>query len=612
MSNDSLKRFRAPRALGEERSYSDYVEAANGLAKLKPDDVGLPALRVAILRNITVEPLLPVLAGEVLLAGFYPQFYLGDFDAVHSDVMDPNSRLYSFAPDVILLFQWLNTISPVLTEKFVSAEPAEITVEYERTRRHLRELLTALDKFAAAPVLVNNFPLPTQPTLGILDSQGPAYQTQTTVQLNTDFLSDARALNDVYIVDFMRLFATLGATNCIDERYWHVARAPFSKQALLPIGLEYGKFFRAIRGESKKCLVLDCDNTLWGGIIGEDGMAGIKLGTTYPGSCFTSLQQEIFNLHDRGVILAICSKNNEADVLQVLREHPDMLLKERHFATWQINWQDKVTNLRRIASDLNIGLDSMVLVEDSEFEAEFVRAHLPEVAVIFLPAGAYASYRSRLGKDGYFDSLSFTPEDKRKNPMYREQRERNALQADSRSLDEYLASLEIEVEIGAPSELDIPRIAQLTQKTNQFNLTTRRYTEGDVRRFITSDDHEVFYLKLRDRIADQGLVGAAIMKYEGPIAEIDTFLLSCRVIGRGAEDAFLSVITTKAFQEHGSEKVVGIYRPTDKNGMVEDFYRRHGYSALEDAPGHVAWQISAGNGSLVPSWIRIRNGEPTK
>ena len=187
------------------------------------------------------------------------------------------------------------------------------------------------------------------------------------------------------IVDFMRLFAVHGSANCVDERYWQIARAPLAQKALLPIGAEYGKFFRALRGKTKKCLVVDCDNTLWGGIVGEDGLAGIELGPAYPGSCFVALQQEILNLHHRGVILAICSKNNEADVLEVLREHPDMLLEEEHFAARQINWDDKVTNLRRIAAELNIGTDSMVLLDDSEFETDFVRRSLPEVAVIALP-----------------------------------------------------------------------------------------------------------------------------------------------------------------------------------------------------------------------------------
>jgi HAD superfamily phosphatase (TIGR01681 family) len=282
-------------------------------------------------------------------------------------------------------------------------------------------------------VLLNNFPLPAEPTLGILDAQSSAYHTGTILRLNAELLREAGEANDVSVVDFMRIFAAYGSTNFVDERYWHIARAPLAQKALVPLGTEYGKFVRALRGKAKKCLVLDADNTLWGGIVGEDGLAGIKLGPTYPGSAFVALQREILNLHDRGVILALCSKNNEADVLEVLRDHPDSLLKEEHFSARRINWDDKVTNLRRIAAELNIGLDSMVFVDDNPFEAEFVREQLPEVAVLALPPNAFASYRSLLSRPGYFDALTFTAEDRRKNAMYAENRQRQALEAESGS-----------------------------------------------------------------------------------------------------------------------------------------------------------------------------------
>ncbi|GAC1658500.1 MAG: HAD family hydrolase [Candidatus Elarobacter sp.] len=507
MSSDILTRF--TQAGDGGRAYTHYVSAANELAKLDPAQTALPELRVAVLRNFTVEPLLPVLAGEIFLAGFHPRFYVGDFDAVQADVMDPGSALYAFAPDFVVLLQWLETLSPALTTAFLATPPSTIADESERVRRHLREIVGALGANLRAPVLLNNFPLPAEPTLGILDGQSTRYQTHAVLQLNADVLGDAKETADVVIVDFMRLFALHGSLNCVDERYWQMARAPLAQKALVPIGQEYGKFFRALRGKSKKCLVLDCDNTLWGGIIGEDGMAGIALGPTYPGSCFLSLQREIRNLHDRGVILALCSKNNEADVLEVLREHPDSLLREEHFSTWQINWDDKVTNLRRIAADLNIGLDSMVFVDDNAFEVEYVREQLPEVAVIHLPPKAFASYRSALSRPGWFDSLTFTAEDARKNAMYGEERTRKALEAASTSLTDYLAKLEIVVDVAQPSEIDVPRVSQLTQKTNQFNLTTRRYSEGDIRAYIASGASDVFALKVRDRIADAGLVGVA-------------------------------------------------------------------------------------------------------
>jgi FkbH-like protein len=596
----------------ETSTYARYAAVANVLESSTPEQTGLPVLKVALLRNFTAEPLVPVLAGEIFRAGYHPRFYVGDFDAIQADVLDPNSRLYAFQPDFIILAQWLEALSPALTTAFISTSPPDRAAEEERIRLHVRTIVGALNANVRAPILLNNFPLPTQPTLGILDSQSTGYQTHTILRLNAAILADSAETSDVSIVDFMRVFAAHGTANFVDERYWHVARAPLSQKALVPIGTEYVKFIRALRGQAKKCLVLDCDNTLWGGVVGEDGLAGIQLGPTYPGSCFVALQREILNLHDRGVILALCSKNNEADVLEVLRDHPDSVLKEEHFAARQINWDDKVTNLRRIAEELNIGLDSLVFVDDNPFEATFVREQLPDVAVIALPPKAFASYRSLLTAPGYFDTLSYTAEDRRKNAMYGENRRRKALESTALSLDAYLSSLDLEVDIGNPSEVDVPRVAQLTQKTNQFNLSTVRNTEGDIRAFMAADAFDVFALKVRDRVADLGLVGVAIVAYDGPTATIESFLMSCRAIGRGAEDAFLAVVVRHAAEVRGSEVIVGTYAATNKNELVRDFYLRHGFVRIDESRDD-RWSLTTtgGHGPNVPAWIRVTNGVDT-
>jgi FkbH-like protein len=608
--NDALREFQVPRAAPS--SYSEYVAVANALAAADPAETGLPPLRIAVLRNFTIEPLLPVLAGEAFRAGFHPRFYVGDFDAVQSDVFDPASPLYRFRPDFIILAQWLEALSPGLTTGFVSLGEERREAEAARVREHLRSILSAVVQNTQATVLVNNFPVPADPTLGILDAQSPDYQTSTILRLNDRLRADASELNGVAIVDFMRLFATYGSDAMIDERYWHIARAPLSQRALVPLGAEYAKFVRALRGKARKCLVLDCDNTLWGGVVGEDGLSGIQLGPTYPGSCFVALQREILNLHDRGVILALCSKNNEADVLEVLREHPDSVLREQHFSALQINWDDKVTNLRRIADELNIGLDSMVFVDDNPFEADFVRERLPEVAVLALPPKAYAAYASLLARGAYFDSLSYTAEDRRKNAMYGENRRRRVLERESSSLEEYLAKLDIEVELGKPSELEIPRVSQLTQKTNQFNLTTQRYSEGQIRSLARADDAAVLALKVRDRVAELGLVGVAILRFAERTATIDAFLLSCRAIGRGAEDALLAGVMQEA-SARGAERVLGAYIPTSKNGVVRDFYGRHGFTVAEETPERVTWVTAdiASGALAIPTWIRLKTGDLT-
>ncbi|MCX6008163.1 MAG: HAD-IIIC family phosphatase, partial [Chloroflexi bacterium] len=527
------------RRLANEPTYSAYTATANALEGVTSKASHLPPLRVAILRNFTIEPMIPVIKGEIALAGFYPVIYLGDYDAVARDALDPDSALYAFQPDFVVMAQWLETLAPTLVTRFLSLSPEQVNDEVDRVLTTLAANVTALRQHSKAPILLNNFPLPMHTTLGILDSQSEQFQTQTILRLNLQMLRYARQWGDAYLVDYLALLARIGSQRGIDERHWQMAHAPLSSQALVPVGQEYAKFIRALRGSTRKCLVLDCDNTLWGGIVGEDGIAGIQIGTTYPGSCYQAIQREVLNLHDRGVILALCSKNNEADVLEVFHSHPDMILREAHCATWQINWDDKVTNLTRIAQELNIGLDSLVLVDDSAFECNLVREQLPQVEVVQLSTDPSA-FVAQLSVGAYFDSLTLSAEDRERNQMYRDETSRKQLQSSATSLEEYLTKLELVAEIGVPNDLMIPRISQLTQKTNQFNLTTQRYGEGEIREFAGSPDSDVFYLKLRDRISDLGIIGAAIVRYAGERAKIDSFLLSCRAIGRGAEEALLA------------------------------------------------------------------------
>jgi FkbH-like protein len=451
-------------------------------------------------------------------------------------------------------------------------------------------------------VLVNNFPLPPAPTLGILDAQQAGGQSGTVLQLNAGLAAACQAVGDAYVVDLMRLVGDVGYRNAVNERFWQTARAPLAPPGLIAYGQECGRFFRALRGRARKCLVLDCDNTLWGGIVGEDGLEGIKCDTTYPGSCYRALQEEALNLHHRGVILALCSKNNEADVLQVLREHPDMVLREEHFAITMVNWDDKVTNLRRIAAELNIGLDSLVFVDDNPFETNYVSEHLPEVAVIALTANL-AGHRAALARSGLFDSLSVSDEDRKRTAMYRSDRQRKELERSTGSLADYLAGLETRAEFGPPRRTEIARVAQLTQKTNQFNLTTRRYSEGEITALAAGGDSEVTRLSAADKVSDLGLVGVAITRYQGDVAEIDSFLMSCRALGRGLEDGLLHILADRA-RRRGAATVRGVFRKTRKNDLCADFYERNGFARTESTPDGSVWELAVDRPlPEFPAWI---------
>ena len=603
--NQVLKR------LSKEGSYGAYAAAENALAKITPEGSNMPVLKIAILRNFILDPVIPVIKGEAMLSGFYPEIYLGDYDTIAQDVLNPQSALYQFQPDLVIVAQWLEVLAPALVNRFPSLSAEQVNIEVDRVLTTLNEFISALRQHTNIPILVNNFPLSSHPTHGILDAQSENYQGHTIMILNQELLRCLQLMRDVYLVDYMNLMARVGSAQGIDERYWQMGRAPIGRAALVPFGQEYGKFIRALRGKTRKCLVLDCDNILWGGIIGEEGLKGIQLGADYPGSCYQALQREVLNLHDRGVILALCSKNNEAEVLEVLRTHPEMLLCEENFSTWQINWDDKATNLRRIAQDLNIGLDSLVFVDDSQFECDLVREQLPAVAVLQLSSDP-SSFRAKLSAQGYFDSLTFSSEDKERNRMYRDQTKRKELTVSTGSLEEYYAKLEMVAEIGKADEISIQRIAQLTQKTNQFNLTTRRYTEGDIRTFTENPEFDVFYLRLQDRISDMGLIGVAIMKYNGVEAEIDTFLLSCRAIGRGVEEALMAQVLNSA-RERGCKKVIGRYLITHKNEQVADFYGQQGFALMaENAEGR-DWEILLEDRPFSgPSWIKIKPTQEEK
>jgi FkbH-like protein len=587
--------------LRKEWSYAAYLAAANAA---DAPDVDLPEHKVAWLRNITVEPLLPVLKAEIALTGAKPQLYVGGFDAIASEVLDANSDLYRFQPDLIILTQWLEALNYRLARRFISLSAEEVEAESSTILGDIERHLVTMRAATGVPVLLNNFPLPDFPALGILEANSQHSQSKMIRNLNHELGTLASRIPDVFLVDFLQLFARIGGGQGFSSRDWHLSRTPYSRHALAPIGQEYGKFIRALRGKSRKCLVLDCDNTLWGGIIGEDGIDNIKLGSSHPGSYYVEFQQEILNLHDRGILLALCSKNNEDDVLEVLQRHASQVLREEHFAARQINWDDKVTNLRRIAGQLNIGLDSLVLADDNPLECGYVREQLPEVEVIELSNDA-SSFRSALLARGLFDTLAISQEDRERTRMYRADSQRQKILQTAGSLEEYLAKLELVARVDVPDAATLARVAQLTQKTNQFNLTTSRYTEGQIRTLADAMGSDVFYIRLADRVADLGIIGVGILRYQGDIAFIDSLLISCRALGRGVESALAAFLINTA-QANGCSSILGLYRASKKNAQVAEFYAKQGFQCVGSDQSGSEWErLLDGHVAAFPHWMTV-------
>ncbi len=570
-----------------EGTYSACLAAHHALEKLREAGT-VPTMRLGVLRNFTIEPLLPVLDAEAARDGSLPVTYLGDFDAIAADALDSTGPLARFHPSVIVLALWLTPLAPRLVERFPSLSADEVQAEVTRVVTYVRDMLAGLRRWTRAPILLNNFPLPPRRALGILDAQREESQTEAALGLNRALRQLATDAGSTFIVDYMSVFAAVGSAEGLDARNWAHRRSPLGRPVLLPLGQEYARYFRALRGGARKCVVVDCDNTLWGGIVGEDGPDGIRIGDG-PGATHTSLQRELLNLHDRGVLIALCSKNNEEDVLEVLRTHPDMLLRESHVACHRINWDDKASNLQAIAQTLNIGLDSVVFVDDSVFECGLVRDRLPDVVVVELTSAGSDDYGSQLARRGLFDSLVSSTEDAQRTSHFKAEVTRRELQSTAGSLEDFLRGLEMVAEVGEAHDEVIARIAQLTQKTNQFNLTTRRYTEADIRRFAGAGSSAVLYLRLRDAVADLGLVGVAIVTTAGRIADVDTFLLSCRALGRGVEAVLLDEVRRCA-EARGCTTLRGRYVPTPKNAQVAEFFPSAGFAieAAGPTPSFVA------------------------
>ena len=559
-------------------SFAEIQDIINNvhLGKLTP-------INITILRNITIEPIEPYLKYLAYEIGFNGRVTFGEYDNIFQEAVGGNDQLLSKETDCVLIFMKLDTLSWDLSRNFAALSADRIKSEEDRIKEYIDNVLSGIRKQTNAMILWHGFEFPPFPALGILDRQDSRGQFKVIVDLNEYLRTKLREQKNAYLVDINLCLTRLGADRFYDHRYWHIGRAPFSREALYEIAKEDFKFIRSLKGKNKKCLVLDCDNILWGGIIGEDGLAGIKLGKTYPGSAYYEFQQEILNLYYRGVIICLCSKNNEEDVWEVFKKHPDMVLKEEHIATSQINWKDKASNLKQIALDLSIGLDSLVFIDDSEFEVNLIREVLPEVEVIHIPQKSAVEYRNILASCGLFDTLTLSEEDKERGGMYRAEAARKKFQATATDMKTYYKSLEMRLEIRFPDDFSIPRIVQLTQKTNQFNLTTKRYSETDIKEFMNNKEFDVIYLKVSDKFGDSGIVGTCILNYKDENAIIDTFLLSCRVIGRGVESAFL-VHALKLAKKRGCKVIIGEYYATRKNKQVEHFYKNHGFEEIITNP----------------------------
>jgi len=566
-------------------------------------------LRLAVIGSSTLEPLAACIDVMARLEGFRVETFVGGFNTYRQEALATTSDMYKSRPDIVILCVDLwSMLDQKFVPSFVKLGPADRDASGRRAVEEIVSIAKTLVGNCSAMVVTNNFVVPVYTPFGVVDNkQMPGlrrFVTDSNEALEDALRSESRA----FIFDLDSVAGDFGKSHITNWNTYYRGSVPFSEDFTVVLASEYMRYVRSLKGRSKKCIVLDLDNTLWGGVVGEDGYEGIKLANTYPGIEYVDFQRALLGLYNRGVILALNSKNNPDDVQRVIREHPYQVLREEHFAAVRINWQSKTQNIKELAEEIGIGLDSMVFIDDNPHERELMRQAFPEVLVPEWPKNPHL-YRQSLEQLKVFDVLSLTKEDLERGAMYAGRRKRAQSEASAASLEDFLRTLELKIHVSFADDFTTPRVVQLIGKTNQFNVTTRRYTDAEVVKLRDSADSSVYCMQVTDKFGDEGLVGVAIVRKKAKEWLIDSFLMSCRVIGRSAETAFLARIVADA-KKAKVGRVLGEFIPTKKNPPAQDFYERHGFKKMgQTEQGVVSWVLDLSKQTVkVPEWIRLIEG----
>jgi FkbH-like protein len=562
-------------------------------------------VRIALLSSYVLDPLIPFLDVECRRAGLVPSFYVTPFNQYTQEVLDPSSALYAFGPEIAFVALDLEDIFPA-----VRGVPSvdELTRSRDEIRGRVATLVRELSSRSNALIVVHELALTGWSPHGILDNRRGDSLSRWTEDLNRDLAEELGSQAHAFLLPLRQVLGRAGTERSQSRKLWYLARMRHGDAALSELARYSMRYVKPLKGLTRKCVVVDLDGTLWGGVVGEVGAEGIQLGPTAPGVEFVDFQEALLNLTKRGILLAVCSKNNTDDVMPVLREHKHMVLREEHFSALRINWRNKAENLAEIAEELNIGLDALVFLDDNPVERALIRQLLPEVLTVELPRDA-SQFRATLEELTDFELLALTREDELRVSQYQANRRREALESSSGSLDAYLHSLEIRADIARAQAHHVPRLVQMFNKTNQFNATTRRYQTPEMERFIASPDHRVYVLEVADRFGEHGLVGAAIVREKGETWCIDSVLLSCRVMGLSVETVLLKRIYDAA-RLRGIPRLVGKFVRTQKNEPTADFYRRHGFRLDRDADGAQTWILDPRVDRIEdPAWIAVKGTE---
>jgi FkbH-like protein len=551
------------------------------LAARPSEATGLQTIRLAVLASSTIEHLIPAIRLAALRRGLIAKCYVAPYGQYQQEVLDPASGLHEFQPDAVLLA--VNSTDVGVNLPWATSVQ-DVTAAVKQRVDEWVHLWEIINTQLGAVVIQQMMVIPPERLFGQYDAVLPASPASVRNQVN-EVLRLRASEHKVLLLNADEMAAYVGKHLWCDTALWHHAKQDISPIYSPLYGEHLARILAAVRGLSSKCLVLDLDNTIWGGVIGDDGLSGILLGQgNAVGEAFYAFQSYAKALKERGIILAVCSKNEEANALEAFEKHPEMVLRRNDIAVFVANWEDKATNLKRIATTLNIGLDSLVFFDDNPVERAVVRQFAPSIAVPEVPEDP-AMYVRCLSDAGYFEAVSFSIDDTKRAEQYVANSHRNELKEKSHNLESFLKSLRMEMTVASINSVSLPRATQLINKSNQFNLTTRRYTEAQVKQVSEELDTLCLQVRLKDNFGDNGLISVVIAKpivFESKKAlHIDTWLMSCRVLGRQVEQEVLNVLVDQA-RQHGYCILHGEYIETNRNSIVRDHYAKLGFELIHE------------------------------
>jgi FkbH-like protein len=553
-------------------------------------------IKIGVSSSATVDLLNIYLRKHGLLNGAKIDLVAGNYDDPIGDI-----DLFTQAGvEQIVLLPFFDNLLPSFEAQLESLDPSIIDAKEAELRQRYRMVF---DKARTVPAIY----LGTFHRMGVAaDASRQDAVAIVMARFNAVLRDEAAAFANIRVLDTEDIVRTVGQNAAFDTRFYFRSKAPYTGAYMNELARRIAAAARGFGAHFYKVLALDCDNTLWGGVIGEDLLNGIKLGPyDYPGNIFWRMQQEFAALERQGILLALVTKNNPADVEEVLQKHPDMVLKESQIVARKVNWEDKPSNLRALAQELNLGLDSFIFLDDSSFECEAVRQQLPMVKTVQVPSTLSDYPRVVAEIKSLFLAGGIAADSKGKTEQYRQRAGAEELKAQFETQEEYLASLELKVELTRNAHASAGRISELSQKSNQFNLTTTRYSVAEIEQMMGSDTHAVYSLVVSDKFGNAGLTGVAVMRYEGKTAIVENFLMSCRVIGRGVETGIWPRIVADAVQR-GCTELRAAYLPSAKNAQVADFYDRLGMPMTKESEGARHYAIAAADFAAPPNpWIEM-------